>query len=186
MDNGKSKKDIFYLILLVLTMITMLVGITFTYFSLIATEKKDSTKIKTGTLAINYIDGRAIDTYALLPIEEPNLNSKYSVYKKRFSIASTGTLNQVMDMYINVTKNEFANNALGFALYDEVGNKVSVGTIPSSGRVLMASNIYLNSSDTKSFTALIWLRENNQNQDYEQGNTFVGGFDITAKQLKYE
>ena len=29
-------------------------------------------------------------------------------------------------------------------------------------------------------------QENNQNQDYEQGNTFVGGFDIDARQIKYE
>ena len=36
--KSKSKNDIFYLILLVLTMITMIVGITFTYFGLIASE----------------------------------------------------------------------------------------------------------------------------------------------------
>ena len=28
--------------------------------------------------------------------------------------------------------------------------------------------------------------KDHNNQDYEQGNTFIGGFDITAKQLKYE
>ena len=50
----------------------------------------------------------------------------------------------------------------------------------------MSSNIYLKSGETKNFTVLIWLQENNQNQDYEQGNTFVGGFDIDARQIKYE
>ncbi len=92
MNNSKSRTDIFYFIVLILTLLIMIVGVTFTYFSLIASEKEDSTKIKTGTLAINYIDGIAIDTYALMPINEPNLSTKYSVYKKSFSVKSTGTL----------------------------------------------------------------------------------------------
>ena len=54
---SKSKNDIFYLIVLILTIITLMVGITFTYFSLVAKEKDDSTKVKTGSIAINYIDG---------------------------------------------------------------------------------------------------------------------------------
>ena len=52
---SKSKNDIFYLIVLILTIITLMVGITFTYFSLVAKEKDDSTKVKTGSIAINYI-----------------------------------------------------------------------------------------------------------------------------------
>lgn len=91
-----------------------------------------------------------------------------------------------MDMYIDVTKNEFAPSALGFILYDSDNNKIVKGWIPKVGKVLMSSNIYLKSGETKNFTVLIWLQENNQNQDYEQGNTFVGGFDIDARQIKYE
>ena len=88
--------------------------------------------------------------------------------------------------YIDVTKNEFAPSALGFVLYDSDNNKIAKGWIPKVGKVLMSSNIYLKSGETKNFTVLIWLQENNQNQDYEQGNTFVGGFDIDARQIKYE
>ena len=86
MNNSKSKSDLFYFIVLILTLIIMVIGVTFTYFSLIASDKEDSTIIKTGTLAINYIDSNAIDTYALMPINEPDLNTKYSVYKKNFSV----------------------------------------------------------------------------------------------------
>ena len=50
----------------------------------------------------------------------------------------------------------------------------------------MASGVPLKSNNTKDFTVLIWLQENNQNQDYEQGKSFTGGFDITATQVKYE
>jgi len=184
MENSKGKRDIFYLILLILTLITFVVGITFTYYSLLASENEDSTKIKTGTLSINYIDGKAINTYQLLPINEPTLDSKYSVYKKNFSVKSSGTLDQMLNLYINVTDNEFSNNALKFALYNSNDEKISDGFIPSSGKVLMKSGDYLASGGINSYTVLIWFQENNMNQDYESGNTFVGGFDIVANQIE--
>lgn len=187
MNNSKSRTDIFYFIVLILTLLIMIVGVTFTYFSLIASEKEDSTKIKTGTLAINYIDGQEIDTYALLPISEPNLNTKYSTYKKSFSISSSNsTLDQNFSIYIDVTNNEFDNNALGFILYDANGNRISSGNIPSSGKVLLASNLELKTGENKSYTVLIWLQDNGKNQDYEQGKNFSGEFYITTKQIKYE
>ena len=184
MENSKGKRDIFYLILLILTLITFIVGITFTYYSLLVSEKEDGTHIKTGTLSINYIDGKAINTYQLLPINEPTLNSKYSVLKKSFSVKSSGTLDQMLDLYINVTENQFSNNALKFSLYNSQNKKISDGFIPSSGKVLMKSSDYLISGGINNYTVLIWLQENNVNQDYESGNTFVGGFDIVANQIE--
>lgn len=186
--KSKSKNDIFYFILLILTMITMVVGVTFTYYALIAKEKDDSTKLKAGSISINYIDGMAIDTHFLLPIDEPTLNTEYSVYKKKFSVKSDGTLDQTLDLYIKVTDNKFDNNALKYALYDSSNNKISTGYLPSAkgSKVLMASGILLKSNNTKDFTVLIWLQENNQNQDSQQGKTFIGGFDITATQIKYQ
>ena len=186
--NSKSKKDIFYFALLILTMLTMVVGITFTYFALIAQEKEDSTRVQAGSLSINYIDGREINTYALLPIQEPTLNTKYSVYRKEFAVSSDGTLDQTLDMYMTVTKNEFSNNALMFALYDSTNRKIATGHIPSEtgSKVLMKSGVYLKNNTTENFKVLIWLQENGQNQDYEEGKIFMGGFDITATQMRYE
>ena len=186
-DSKRRKNDIFYLLLLFFTLITMIIGITFTSFLLLAKEDDDSTKVQTGTLAINYIDGQEIDTYALLPISEPNLNTKYSTYKKSFSISSSNsTLDQNFSIYIDVTNNEFDNNALGFILYDANGNRISSGNIPSSGKVLLASNLELKTGDNKSYTVLIWLQDNGKNQDYEQGKNFAGEFYITTEQIKYE
>ena len=186
MNNSKSRTDIFYFIVLILTLLIMIVGVTFTYFSLIASDKDDSTMIKTGTLAINYVDGNAIDTYALMPINEPNLDTKYSVYKKRFSVKSTGTLDQKLDIYMFITDNQFRENALNYALYDSSGYKISMGTIPKTDKILIGSNIDLKSNKERSFTVLIWLQESYNDQDYEMGNTFKGGFDITASQIKYQ
>ncbi len=184
--TSKSKNDIFYFMVLILTMITMVVGMTFTYFNLMAKEDDDSTDIRTGTLKINYVDGSSVNTYGLYPITEPNLNSTYGVYRKHFAVASNGTLDQTLQIYINITENQFDNNALRYAIYDSSNRKIGIGSLPKSGSVLIASDIYLESNTTKEFTVLIWLEENNQNQNYEQGNTFTGGFDITASQIKYE
>lgn len=186
MNQSKRKNDIFYLIVLILTLITMVVGITFTYFSLMASEKEDSTKVQTGLLAINYIDGKVLDTYALIPINEPTLKTNLSVYKKEFSVSSSGTLDQTLDIYLTINNNEFTNNALMFSIYDSQENKLATGHIPTEGKILMKSGIPLKSTETKNFTVLIWLQNNNENQNHEEGKTFVGGFDITATQIKYE
>lgn len=184
MEESNRKKDLFYLILLILTMVTMVVGITFTYFSLLAKEKNDSTVIKAGTLAINYIEGQTINTYALLPISEPNLNTKYSVYKKSFAVSSSGTLDQNMDIYLNITKSDFKAGDLHFNFYDASGNKLSTGSIPNVGSVLLSSNVFLKAGDNKTFTILIWLQDDDYTYDYTENDYFVGGFDINARQVE--
>ena len=80
------------------------------------------------------------------------------------------------------------DNALMYALYDSTNRKISTGHITSENgaRVLMTSGIYLKSNSSETFKVLIWLQENGQNQDHEEGKTFVGGFDITATQIKYK
>ena len=183
---SKSKNDIFYLIVLVLTMITMIIGITFTYFSFIAKEKDDSTKVQTGSIAINYVDGIAINSNGLIPRKEPLLEESYAVYKKRFAVSSSGTLDQTLDIYINVTKNEFLNNGLKFALYNSNGSKISSGSIPTSDSVLLASGEVLKTNTTNYYTVIIWLNDDGTNQNYEMSNSFVGGFDINAQQLRYQ
>lgn len=189
-DMSKSKNDIFYLIVLVLTMITMIIGITFTYFSFIAKEKDDSTKVKTGSIAINYIDGIAINSNGLIPRKEPSLGESYAVYTKRFAVSSSGTLDQTLDIYIKVTKNEFLNNNLKFALYNSNGSKISSGSIPTKNedndKVLLISGDILKTNSTNSYTVIIWLNDDGTNQNYEMNNTFVGGFDINAQQLRYQ
>ena len=181
--NRVKKGELFYFILLILSLIIMLVGMSFSYYALFKSDKKDSTIVKTGTLKINYVDGRQIKTYALLPTNEPNINTVFSVYKKEFSVESTGSLDQTLEIYMNITKNDFTNNALGYKLYDENNNLLSKGDIPKTGSILLANDIFLENNKTKSFTMLIWLKETNENQDYEQGKEFSGGFEIKANQI---
>lgn len=188
MESGKRGKrvNIFYIIILILVVIIMAIGATFTYLSLAGKEKDDSTQIWTGTLSINYVDGKEISVYDLFPINEPNLGDSLYVYTKNFSVTSDGSLDQTIDLYIDAIQNEFVDNHLRYALYDDNGNKISTGGILKDGKVSMASGIYLKSGETKNFIVLLWLMETLENQDEEQNCMFKGEFDIFANQIKYE
>ena len=184
MEENKKKGYLFYYIILILTLIVMVIGATFTYYSLVASDKEDSTWIETGNLAIKYIDGSVIKADNLMPMNEPSFNTKSSYYRKEFYVKGTGSLDQMIDIYIEVNTNEFRDGNLKYALYGPNDEKISVGVI-SGSKVSVGSNIDLKSMETKKFTVLIWLQENNLNQDYEKGKSFSGGFDIEAQQLKY-
>ncbi len=181
--NSKSRNDVFYFIVLVLTVVTMLIGITFTYLSLMSAEDDDSTRVKTGTLAINYVDGEDVNSTGLIPRGEPNLNTTFAVYKKNFSVRSSGTLDQNLDIYMFVTSNEFKSGDLMFSIYDSSNNRIGRGSIPASGRVLLTSSSYLKSNTTNNYTVLIWFQDNGTNQNADAEKSFVGGFDIVANQI---
>lgn len=185
-NKSEARVNVFYVLILILAFVVMTIGGTLTYYTLIGKENDDSTEIRTGTLYINYVDGKTINTSDLYPIDEPNINSDSYVYKKRFSVESTGTLDQTLDIYVNVTKNEFVQGHLMYALYDLNNKKISSGSIPTSGRFLMTSGVFLKSKETKSYTVLIWLKETFSNQNNEQDCHFSGEFDIEARQIKYE
>ena len=86
----------------------------------------------------------------------------------------------------SVTKNDFKDGNLKYSLYNSENRKISTGSIPSSGNVLIAKNDYLKNNFTNNYTILIWLQNTDDNQEYEEDSTFVGGFDITANQVKYK
>ncbi len=182
----EKKTNVYYLIILLLTLIIMIIGATFAYFTLAGKEKDDSTQIWTGTLSINYVDGKEIKATDLYPIDEPKLGDTEYVYTKNFSVTSNGSLDQNIDLYIDITKNEFVSNHLRYSLYDSNGNKLDSGGFPTDGKILVASNIFLKSGETKEFKVLIWLMETKENQNNEQDCSFSGEFDIFANQIKYE
>ena len=164
----------------------MIVGITFTYFSFLSREKEDSTRVVAGTLAINYIDGDVINSTGLIPCNEPSINSNFGVYKKRFSVRSSGTLDQNLDIFIKVDRNDFEEGNLRYAIYDDNNSKIGTGVLPKSGSVMIASSDYLLNNSTNNYMVIIWLQNINVDQGYEVDSLFVGSFDITANQVKFK
>lgn len=184
-EKGK-KTSVYYFIILLLALIIMAIGATVAYLTLAGKEEDDSTQIWTGTLSINYVDGKEINAYDLYPIDEPKLGDDTYSYTKKFSVTSNGTLDQTIDLYIDITKNEFVSNHLRYSLYDANRNKIDTGGFPTTGKVRIASNIFLKSGETKNFTILMWLMETRENQNNEQECSFTGEFDIFASQIKYK
>lgn len=184
MESSQQKKNLFYMIVLILTLITMIVGATLAYFKLVASQKEESTVLYTGTLSIEYIDGTYIKNPDLYPIKNVNYNTYKYVYRNNFAVTSTGTLDQTISLDVEITKNEFYENALKYAVYNSEGVEMQRGNVPQSGKVNLASNLYLASNGTTKYTLIIWLDNTNYNQNFEMGNTITGRIDVYAKQVR--
>lgn len=185
MESSESKKRIFYTIVLILTLITMLIGATLAYFSLVASQKKEGTVLYTGKLEINYIDGVYIKNPILYPIKEPDYNTYDNVYRNSFSVASSGTLEQTIAVELEVANNEFKENMIKYIIYNENGQKMSSGDVPKTGKVTLANDMYLEATGTAKYTLIIWLDNKNYNQNSEMGKSIIGKINVHSKQIRY-
>lgn len=185
MESSESKKRFFYMIVLILTLITMIIGATLAYFSLIASQKEEGTVLYTGKLEINYIDGVYIKNPELLPLNNPGYDTYENVYRNSFSVASSGTLNQTISVELEVSNNEFRENVMKYAIYNSNGQRIASGNIPKEGKVTLASDMYLAATGTAKYTLIIWLDNTNYNQNFEMGNTITGRINVYSKQIRY-
>lgn len=185
MESSEEKKKIFYMIVLILTLITMIIGATLAYFSLIASQEEEGTVLYTGKLEINYIDGVYIKDPVLIPMKDPGYNTYDGIYRNSFAVSSSGTLEQTISVELEVSNNEFRENAIKYAIYNDKGQKMSSGNVPKTGKVTIASNMYLAAVGTAKYTLIIWLDNTGYNQNSEMGKTITGKININSKQLRY-
>lgn len=185
MENSESKKSIFYMIVLILTLITMIVGATLAYFKMIASQEEEGTVLYTGKLEINYIDGVYIKNPELIPIKNPGYDTYKGVYRNSFAVASSGTLEQAISLELQVSTNEFKTNAIKFAIFNEKGQKITNGNVPKEGKITLASDMYLAPTGTAKYTLLIWLDNTGYNQNDQMGKTISGKINIHSKQIRY-
>ena len=184
-ESSNEKKQLFYIIVLILTLITMIIGATFAYFKLVGSQKKDGTVLYTGTLQINYIDGKYITNPELFPVKSVDYSTYDKVYRNHFGITSTGTLDQTVSIDIDITTNEFPENVLKYNVYNNEGMQLATGNVPKSGNINLANNIFLGHGETAYYTVIIWWQSTNYNQTVEMGSVVTGRINATAKQIKY-
>ena len=79
-ENSTEKKRTFYIVVLILTLITMIIGATLAYLRLVGSQKEEGTVLYTGTLQINYIDGTYIKNPELFPLKTVDVNTYDKVY----------------------------------------------------------------------------------------------------------
>ncbi len=185
-ESSNEKKKLFYMIVLILTLITMIIGATLAYFSLVGSQKKDATVLYTGTLQVTYIDGTYIKNPDLYPLNDVTYNTYDKVYRNSFSVASSGTLDQTISIDMDVTTNEFSENTLKYAVFSSNGNELARGYVPKSGPVNLANNIFLAYNGTAKYTLIIWWNNDPRyNQTNEMGHIISGKINVYAKQMKY-
>lgn len=184
-ENSDEKKQLFYIIVLILTLITMIIGATFAYFKLVGSQKEEGTVLYTGTLQINYLDGRYINDPGLYPMKTVDYSTYNKVYRNTFGITSTGTLDQTISIDIDITTNEFPENVLRYNLYNNEGVQLAAGSVPKSGNINVANNIFLGHGETAYYTIIIWWLSTNYEQTVEMGSVVAGRINATAKQIRY-
>lgn len=178
-----SKSDIFYLVILILSLMIMISSITIAYFSMMASQEDDDTKLYTGSLVINFIDGNVINNPMLIPRYEPNsISDINNIYVNEFEVESTGTLDQNIDIYMEVLSNEFANDTIKYKLFDNNGNSISTGYVNGTNTVKIADTKYLEHGTKQKYTLMLWIQENEENQDNEKGKDLKITLNVEAIQ----
>lgn len=184
-ESSEGKKRIFYIVVLVLTLIVTIISTTIAYYSFVQSQKPESTELYTGKLEIDYIDGVYIRNPELWPKKTVDFNTKENVYRNNFAVTSSGTLDQTITIDLNMAYNEFKEGALKYKLYSEKGKELATGIVPKEGKTTIISNLYLAYNGTAKYTLIIWLGEMKYNQNTEMGKAMSGRIDIHSKQLKY-
>lgn len=187
--NDKQEKikklNKYYIIIIILSLILMITGITVAYYTAVASQKEDGTRIHTGTLVINFKDGINIKNPLLLPRSIPSsINDTDYLYTNTFIVESTGTLAQTLDVYLNITKNEFKDGSLKYKVYNSSGKQMKEGIVTKSGNTKILENTYLGAQETAQFTLMIWLQETGVEQNEEQAKSLIGTMKAEATQIK--
>lgn len=195
MNNTANKKDIFYIIVLILTFITVIVGATFAIYSFVFEQQKGVSAVYTGTLNIEYLSGEIISVGRLYPREKPSLDEKHNIYVNNFKVTNTGTLDSEIEVFIDIRENTFKfKDILEYSLYDEEGNEISSGYIDGKEQIKIASNIELKGYEineegikeytTGSYTLLIWLNDNGKEQNDDMNKILTGQIRVEANMTK--
>lgn len=179
-----SKRKIFSIVVYLLIIFFVGTGLTFSYFNLVNSADKDSTKIYAGRMDINFIQGAEVTTDILYPISEPSFNQIRNVYRNKFEISTVGTLEQMVSIIFETSQNEFSANSIKYAIYSSSGNKLKTGYI-NEGKSLLIDNIYFSENEKREFVLILWLDNNGSNQNDSQGKKLSGTIVVESTQLKY-
>lgn len=187
--NDKQKQikrvNMYYIIILIISLVIMAIGLTIAYYTAVASQKEDGTKIYTGTLVISFTDGINIKNPLLIPRSNPSsISDTDYLYTNTFKIESTGTLAQTLNVYLNITKNEFSEGTLKYKVYNSNGKQMKEGNIAKTGDTNILENTYLSAQDTGEFTLMIWLQETGIGQNEEQAKSLIGTMRAEAIQIK--
>lgn len=180
-DTPDNKKNIFYTAMLILTLIITIIGTVYALRILMKSQEEGSSAVYTGTLAVDYITGREIYC-SLMPIYTPADVDTFGAYTNTFSIASTGTLNSVVDISLEINQNDFPEGYIKYALYNEDKEMISHGDINGTLITPLKENVLIKTGETATYTLQIWLEELNEDQTEYMRKNIAGKINVNAIQ----
>lgn len=182
MISGTNKKDFFYIIVLILTFITFLVGMAFAIYAWIFSHPEGSSSVYTGTLSIDYLSGNIVSLDALYPSSKPKFNDIDNLYRNQFRVKNNGSLDGIININMDLNVNQFSENSLKYVLYNSSGDELVDGFINGSKSILLAENISLPAKSEEEFVLMIWLNENEEEQNTEMRKILIATIDVNATQ----
>lgn len=187
------KTNIFLIVTSVFSMIIILIGATFSYFTISSMSKVDAISAESGKLQIGLGVSPVYSGYPLIPLRDELIDKAYSQNCKDdngngaclaytlevFNFADANEVEGFIDFTIEGIEN------LSYKMLDENGNDyLDINHIDSSKSIglSLGKPFYLEkgseqNSYSKKFTLLIWLTDIGEAQDREDSN---GKFSATV------
>lgn len=179
---NENKKDLFYIVVLILTFVAVIVGAAFAIYYFLHSQEEGSSAVYTGTLQIEYLSGDIINCHLLYPTIDPQYEETQNIYKNNFKVTNTGSLNSIITINTIINSNEFSDETLSYKLFNKDGEEIEQGSLSGTGEKVLASNIDLPSNSIEDFTLIIWIKETGVNQNEEMKKTLSGTLEVKADQ----
>ena len=184
MNTASNKKNFYYITILILTLIAVIIGATFAAYTFLHSQKEGGSTVYTGTLSIEYESGNIINFHSLYPTKEPSFETEENVYKNTFKVNNTGTLDGILNVKLEIVKNQFSENTLQYILFNSIGEKITEGPVPLEDSIIIADNILLETGKSSEYTLIIWLEETGKSQNYDMNKELVGAIEANANQKR--
>ena len=172
---NKNKKILVVLAFLIVSLVSVA---SYAYFVATVTGNNlaNNNVIKTGHMAVEYIDGNTIGTTTnMMPGD---------YIEKHFSVKNTGTLETIYNIYLNDVINNFNTKSdLVYELISDNGVNINQTTCPETNDVI-TSNVSIGVGVTHTYTLKITFKNVDRNQDDNKGKTFSAQVDILEKKVR--
>ena len=180
-DNKKKKKIIIVSILIIVA----LIGITIAYF--MSRSVSDEHTITSGNLAITYENENTFQLTGLIPLLESEVLDDAA--KISFTVRNTGTLEAYVKINLtDITISNLASYDFKWALYEDT-TKITTGNFGSLGNnasINLASNIKLNTSESKNYNVYVWIDETGEDQSSLMKGSFKSKVEVIGLDTKEE
>lgn len=185
-----NKKNIFSLMISVVTFLVVSVGATFAYFTASAGSNENAIRAESAVFSVSLAATSLYTNHAIIPTLNSDIITAYENECKDFlgngacfawviSILNNGSDMRLANT-INFTINGLQN--LSYMVLDSDNNTYKDVTLIEEGPIFSLGEDYLLASgESKTFTLLIWLSETGNPQDEtDAGGNFSASVSVTS------